>query len=95
MAIKLVTGREPVLAEALSWLESRGLKPTEIRAVSIDAKVGAPLIITVSLIVQDPAEVTPEAVRGFPPCGVDGHPATSHHCRSNGVPVRIPDAVEG
>jgi hypothetical protein len=62
MAVQLVTGREPVLAEALAWLESRGIEPKEIRAISIDAEVGEPLVIKVTLLVHDPREVTPDAV---------------------------------
>lgn len=63
MAVRLVTGREPVLAEALAWLETRGIKPNEIRAISMDAEVGEPLVMKVTLLVNDPREVTPDAVK--------------------------------
>lgn len=52
-----------MLAEALAWLETRGIKPNEIRAISMDAEVGEPLVMKVTLLVNDPREVTPDAVK--------------------------------
>jgi hypothetical protein len=61
MPIKLVTGREPILAEALAWLERKGIPARMIKSISVDGAVGTPLLITATFIVDDPAEVT-EAV---------------------------------
>lgn len=92
MPIKLVTGSEPTIAEALAWLGRRGLQPREIRGIAIDAQVGQPLMITATFIVSDPSEVTiSEAdAPALPSCGVAGHPSTSHVCRSHGIPIAFP-----
>jgi hypothetical protein len=58
VAIKVVTGSGPLLSSALAWLERRGIPAREIRAVSMDATVGRPMILTVELIVPDPDEMT-------------------------------------
>lgn len=58
MSIKVVsTGKEPLIRDAVAWLEERGIKPAEIRSVSVDATVGQPLTLSVVLIVRDPDEL--------------------------------------
>jgi hypothetical protein len=85
MPKRLITGREPILAEALAWLERKGIPPTHIQSVSINGTVGDVLRITATFIVDDPREVIDQPQE--PACGYEGHPLTSHHCMSNGVPL--------
>jgi hypothetical protein len=55
MSIKICKdGTEPVIREALQYLERRhGLPGSQIQSVSVYAKVNEPIVITVTLFVQD------------------------------------------
>lgn len=54
--------RVPVLREALAYLEARGLPPAEIQAVSMDALVGEPVKIHLTLVMmEDVPEPVPAA----------------------------------
>lgn len=60
------TGQEPILREAVDWLESKGIPATSIRAVSMDAEIGQPMSITATFYVDESEEIaalTPEALR--------------------------------
>ena len=58
MVIKVIkTGDEPGIAGAVAWLERHGIPKTTIRGVTITGDVGEPLMITPTIIIEDPAEL--------------------------------------
>lgn len=58
MTLRIVkTGQEPILREAVDWLESKGIPAKCIRAVSMDAEIGQPMTITATFYVDEPEEV--------------------------------------
>ena len=58
MSVKVVSsGQAPLIRNAVNWLESRGIAPSEIRSVSIEAEVGEPMFLSVVLVVPDPDEL--------------------------------------
>lgn len=62
MAKKVVTGSEPILAEALAYLARKGIPATDIRGISMDAEIGKPALITVTMYVNDAADLARSAV---------------------------------
>jgi hypothetical protein len=58
--IDLVNGSEPIIAEALAYLERKGIEKKQVRRISIDAEVGAPLLISVDFFLEAEPEPEPE-----------------------------------
>jgi hypothetical protein len=48
-----MTGNEPIIAEALAYLERRGIPRGDVRGLAIHAEVGDAIRMDVSLYVQD------------------------------------------
>lgn len=64
--IKLVTGEEPMIQEALGYLRERyGMPSEDIQRLEIDAETGQPMRLTVTLVVREPAGAKGQA--GRPP----------------------------
>lgn len=62
----LCTGNEPILEEALAYLERRGIPRGEIRRLEIAAEVGQPITLTPTLYVQaEPAENPPSTLASY------------------------------
>lgn len=58
MTLRVVkTGQEPILREAVDWLEGKGIPATCIRAVSMDAEIGQPMTITATFYVDESDEM--------------------------------------
>lgn len=75
-------GNEPVLQEALDYLERRGIPKAHIRSITVDAEIGQPIRIDVSLFMHEEPEPAAEPPA---PCARCGHQAHLHWDETQGV----------
>lgn len=73
--LKTCMGNEPILQEALDYLERRGIPKAHIRSITVDAEIGRPVMIDVSLFMHEEPEPAAEPPA---PCARCGHQAHLH-----------------